>query len=323
MAKVVGGISVSHAPGITGWADAPSQDERQAVFGAFDRLKNFVDDAKPDLIIAFLDDHFDIHFRGLMPAISVGVASEHIGPGPEYYELLKMDETRTYDGEPELAEELLKNLVSNNFDAARTGKSEFGNNLAVPAELIFPDTNIPLIPVFINVFTPPIISARRAYDLGRQVREAVEGWDRSVLFLGTGGLSHWPPVWYAEKENDPFLERMGRYQELGRDALEIDPTLRADVGPYEIQMAQRLGDKVVNPEWDQAFLRLVREGDVEGLTSLTYDEIEEGGGHGGHEVLNWIAVAGSMNGAPAEQLVYAPTPEWICGTGAMLYSGQS
>jgi 2,3-dihydroxyphenylpropionate 1,2-dioxygenase len=54
-------------------------------------------------------------------------------------------------------------------------------------------------------------------------------------------------------------------------------------------------------------------GNSEWLRNLTYEEVEEEAGHGGHEVLNWVALSGAMNGKPAKLNLYEPVIEWICG----------
>jgi hypothetical protein len=50
-----------------------------------------------------------------------------------------------------------------------------------------------------------------------------------------------------------------------------------------------------------------------GLNPLPYEEVEEGGGRGGHEGLNWIAMDGAMDGSKAKILLYGPFVEWTCG----------
>ncbi|WP_193044058.1 DODA-type extradiol aromatic ring-opening family dioxygenase [Mycolicibacterium baixiangningiae] len=317
---VVGALSASHAPGILGWPGDVTAEEHAAVFAAYDELKKTVAQAQADVIIAFLDDHFENHFRNLMPSVSIGVAEQHTGPGEHLLELLKFDEVQTFGGEKDLAEHILRTLVGSGIDAARMSSAEFGNNLMVPMKLLRPEGDIPIIPVYINVFTPPLITMKRAYQVGAAVRAAVENGDKRIMFWGTGGLSHWPPIWEPSREPDDFLARMKTFQNEGRGYLERDPDLWTDIGPYEIKMAEEMGDACVNPEWDQEFLKLLSAGDMQTLFSWTYDDVEKCGGHGGHEILNWMAVAGAMGGAPCEVLTYQPTPAWICGTGAVRYT---
>lgn len=318
MTEVVGGLAMSHAPGMTGWQEQLDEAEYAIVYGAVGRARELVAEAAPTLIVAFLDDHFDNHYRNLMPTLSVPVADGHTGPGP-WAEMLRIDEESVVASRPERSEALLRGLVAADFDVTRMGQCRYGNNLMVPLHLVLPALDVPVVPVFINVFSPPLISTRRALDLGRVVRAIVDDWDERVLFLGTGGLSHWPPIWAAERPDDDFLVRMKRYQTIGPAAFEDDPNVITDIGPYELAMAAELGEAVVNPEWDRRFLELLAAGDTDTLATWTYDDVEQGGGHGGHEILNWLAVAGAMGGGTCDVLAYSPTVPFICGTGLAWY----
>ena len=79
----------------------------------------------------------------------------------------------------------------------------------------------------------------------------------------------------------------------------------------------------MNAYWDREIMEAFGAGDVESLCAMSYESIEEGGGHGGHEILNWIALMGAMRGAPAEVIGYEPVMEWICGMGYLAYAGDA
>lgn len=320
MANVVGGIGMSHAPGILGWPDAPPQDVRDRINVALETIKSGLDAACPDVIVAFLDDHFDNHYRSLMPTFAVGIAERHAGPGEHYLEMLRIDRKRWVPSLPELAEHLLTGLISDGFDVARMGEIEYGNNLMVPLYLVRPELDIPIVPVFINVFTPPLPTVDRAYRLGEAVARALDGREERVAYLATGGLSHWPPIWVPRSDDDDtFLKRMKRFQTEGRAVLEDDPGLFTDLGKYEIEMAATSPVPLVNADWDRAFLGALGRGDSDWIRNLSYDEVEEQAGHGGHEILNWAALMGAMGGARADVLNYEPVTEWICGMGFATY----
>lgn len=68
----------------------------------------------------------------------------------------------------------------------------------------------------------------------------------------------------------------------------------------------------MNQKWDMLFLEKLCGGDKEWLKSLPCEEVEEEAGHGGHEVLNWVAMSGAMNGSKANFLLYEPVVEWTC-----------
>jgi 2,3-dihydroxyphenylpropionate 1,2-dioxygenase len=321
MGKDLAGIGMSHAPGILGWPDAPPEEVRDRINGALIELTSSLDSAKPDVIVAFLDDHFDNHYRNLMPTFAVGVADKHSGPGEHYLEMLRIDRKRDVASNADLAEQLLSELVVEGFDVARMGEVEYGNNLMVPLQLIRPQLDIPVVPIFINVFTPPLPSVDRAYLLGEATARALGGRDERIVYLATGGLSHWPPIWMPRSPgDDQFLRRMKRFQTDGRSVLEKDPDLFTDLGKYEIEMAASSPVPLVNAAWDREFLDALARGDVEWVRNLSYEEVEKAAGHGGHEILNWAALMGAMRGAKADVLNYEPVTEWICGMGFASYA---
>ncbi len=69
----------------------------------------------------------------------------------------------------------------------------------------------------------------------------------------------------------------------------------------------------INPDWDHWVLDCVTRGDTEPLARLTWSEIDRGGGNGGQEIRNWIALLGAVPGWKGEVLAYEPVAEWITG----------
>jgi 2,3-dihydroxyphenylpropionate 1,2-dioxygenase len=328
MAQVVCALSMSHAPGVLGWPDAPSPEMKKSIEAAHAECARRLEAARPDLIVAFLDDHFENHFRRLMPTFAVGVADSHSGPADYMMEALKFDEKAVIKSDPEIAETILRGLMKQNIDVCRMGEIEYGNNLLVPLKKIRPQFDIPVVPIYINVFSPPIPSMQRAFELGEATRRIIDKLDPKlrVAFLATGGLSHWPPVWTeSAPEDDEFLQRMRRYQTEGKHIALEDPTLYSDLAAYEVEMAGKMQwplrhqHPLVNAEWDREILDAFGRGDVGYLTKQSYDDVEAGGGHGGHEMLNWMAVMGAMGGAKADVIGYEPVKEWICGMGYIAY----
>jgi 2,3-dihydroxyphenylpropionate 1,2-dioxygenase len=250
------------------------------------------------------------------------VAPKHAGPADYWLEALKLERKEDIRSDERLAELMLTSMVSAGFDVARMGSIEYGNNLMVPLKLIRPQNDIPIVPVFINVFSPPVASMARAYAFGEAMRAAVDAAPSNarVAFLATGGLSHWPPVWGPRSaESDVFLKRMKRFQSEGRKVLVEDPKLLTDLAVYEIEMARTSTRPLVNEQWDRRFLDALARGDKRYVCGLSMEEIEAEAGNGGPEVLNWAAMMGAMGGGPARVLNYEPVTEWICGMGFATY----
>jgi 2,3-dihydroxyphenylpropionate 1,2-dioxygenase len=322
MMKVVAGIGMSHAPLMLGDPDAPEPGMRSRMAAAVRQIADYLHAARVDVMIAILDDHFENHYRNLMPIFSIGVARKHAGPADYWLEALRLKRKEEIPSDEKLAESMLGHMVSAGFDVARMGSIEYGNNLMVPLKLIRPQNDIPIVPVFINVFSPPVTSMSRAYAFGEALRAAVEAapGNARVAFIATGGLSHWPPVWGPQSpESDAFLQRMKRFQTEGRKVLVEDPKLLSDLAVYEIEMARTATRPLVNAEWDRAFLDALARGDKKYVCGLSMEEIVADAGNGGPEVLNWAAMMGAMGGRPARVLNYEPVIEWICGMGFVVY----
>lgn len=322
MSELVAAISMSHAPGMLGWPDHPPVEMQRDIQRAVDEIAAYLDAARPDLIVAILDDHFENLYRNLMPVFAIGVAEQHVGPAAYWLEALRLDRQIVFKGAPREAEQLLRGMVARGFDVARMGQVEYGNNLAVPIQFICPAGDIPIVPVFVNVFSAPVATTRRAYAFGEALREAIAALpgELRVAVLATGGLSHWPPFWRDRPEDQQgFLARMRRFQTEGRVVLESDPDLMCDLGAYEIEMARTSTVPLVNERWDRSILDAYARGDVDFITGLTNEEIESQGGHGGLEILNWTVAMGATGGRPARVLGYQPCVEWICGMGFLVY----
>jgi aromatic ring-opening dioxygenase catalytic subunit (LigB family) len=76
------------------------------------------------------------------------------------------------------------------------------------------------------------------------------------------------------------------------------------------------GQGKINEDFDQLWVRLFREGDLNGLTALRPEQIAAAG-NGAEEIRNWIAAAGCAEGRPAEWLMYASVPAWLIGMGVI------
>src|SRR5438093_1041727 len=79
-----------------------------------------------------------------------------------------------------------------------------------------PEVDLPVVPIITNVFTPPLPTADRCYELGQMIRRVALARPERVAVLATGALSHWPPFWMPDSpDDDEFLQRMRRFQTEG------------------------------------------------------------------------------------------------------------
>jgi len=191
MARIIGGIGCSHAPSIAHAFDRDLQGdpEWQPLFEAFAPARPWLAAARPDVIVAFYNDHMNRFFLDCYPTFAIGVGAEH----PLADEGWGLRDFPPFAGAPDLARHLTRSLVAQEFDLAICQDMTIDHGVVSPLPLLT-DARwpAPLIPIPINVIQHPLPSARRCFNLGRAVRNAVGSFERDlrVMVLGTGGLSH-------------------------------------------------------------------------------------------------------------------------------------
>jgi hypothetical protein len=186
---------MSHAPGFTAHWDAIDERRRATLAAGIARAQALVAAAAPDLIVAFVNDHFQNFTLKGMPPFCIGVGEQHEAPGPKGAALLRIPE-RTIEGEPDVAMRLLETLMATGFDPAFSAELSLFDDLSVPLYYLFgPERPLPpVIPIVTNCVAPPMPSFQRCYDLGVAIRRTLRaidaGYER-IMVLGSGGLSHW------------------------------------------------------------------------------------------------------------------------------------
>lgn len=184
--------------------------------------KRLLQEARPDLVVMIADDHWEVFKDDNMPMISVHWG-EKLPYVPEGIMVWKYDETlrqadwypqeeKEYPVDSARAKRLLGDLIARKFDVSHTKYYREGQGMthafAYVYTRVMDDVVYPVIPVSINTYFPPNqIPARRAFELGAAIREAIEAWDEPlrVAVIATGGLSHFV---VDEKFDREFLDLM-------------------------------------------------------------------------------------------------------------------
>jgi len=104
-----------------------------------------------------------------------------------------------YPGVPDLGMHIIKTLVAHDFDVAassvwpkhaRNGASHAFGHIY---RQVMRDKVVPNVPIYQNTFFPPNQpTARRSYQFGQIVRNAIDTWDsdQRVAVFASGGMSH-------------------------------------------------------------------------------------------------------------------------------------
>ena len=298
-------ISASHTP-LKDFKE-PAPGVREAVDACFAGLREQVAAFAPTLVLAFGPDHFNGFFYRLMPSFCIGAMAESIGDwatpaGP-------------LPGNPALAEAAVAHAQSRGVDLALSYRMEVDHGHTQLLQLLFDWERLPpVLPVFVNCVGAPRPPLARVAALGRALGEFMGGLGERVLVLGSGGISHDPPVPALNGAPPEVRERLiagGAVSPEARAARQARVVEEADR-----QVAGTSAGVPLNPAWDRAFLAALEAQDFAALTRYTDDEITRDGGRGGHEIRCWIATAAAMQAlaAPPPTLaLYRTIPEWVAG----------
>jgi protocatechuate 4,5-dioxygenase, beta chain len=193
VAKIIAGISSSHVPAIGAAIDNKQTEEPywKRVFAGFEKSKQWMAQAKPDVVIAIYNDHASAFSVEMIPTFAIGCAAEFApadeGWGPRPVPVVK--------GHPQLASHIATSVILDEFDLTICNKMEVDHGLTVPLNLVFGSPKewpCPVIPIAVNVVQYPPPTGHRCYMLGKAIRKAVDSYpeDLKIVVFGTGGMSH-------------------------------------------------------------------------------------------------------------------------------------
>jgi protocatechuate 4,5-dioxygenase, beta chain len=146
--------------------------------------------ARPDVLVMVGSDHFHQIWLDNMPQFLVGKAP--------FYDANYYNEEREFGlprmllrGEEDLSAHLLRGGIDAGFDLAFSNELRVDHSITCPIITLRPQADLPIVPVYTNIFAPPMPQPRRFVQLGRAIRELVESWPggRRVAIIGTGHLS--------------------------------------------------------------------------------------------------------------------------------------
>jgi len=197
---IVFACAASHAPGMTAWTEAAPKEQAEHFLGGYRKLGDRLAAAKPDAIVALTVEHWANFFLNGMPAFCIGRAEHYDGPIEEW---LRIPKARV-PGDTELAAELIDACLDGGFDPLFSDELLFDHATFLPMHFLNPKMSVPVVPVIINTLTPPMPTARRCFQFGQFLGQALQRSSKRIAMIATGGLSHWPGEAKHGKINIPF-----------------------------------------------------------------------------------------------------------------------
>jgi len=207
--------------------------------------------ARPDVLVMVGSDHFHQFFHDNYPTFL-------IGKQPRYDATFSNEErefsipTYLLEGHEELSGFLLQGLMDRGFDFSVSHELKIDHSIICPIITTRPDADLPIVPIYTNIFAPPLPSPKRFWDLGRAIREVIDEYpsDQRIAAVGSGHLS----------------------LELG--------------GP------RQFGETGPDPEFDRQAIEWLSNGDIEAILENVTHESMAGAGNATHGFMDLILMMG-------------------------------
>lgn len=306
-------LGISHSPlmGLNPVAPAVEQELKAAIATAREQVLAFA----PELVVLVAPDHYNGFFNELMPPFCIGTQARSVG------DYLTPAGDLNVDAETAVA--LVERLMDEDFDLAVSRRMQVDHGFAQSLQLLWGGLDTPpVLPIFLNAVAQPAIPRlRRCRALGQAIGRFLDATPRRTLLIGSGGLSHEPPVPTLSHPDAAVRERITRRSE---------PTpAEREAKTQRVMAAGRAlaaGDsamKPINPEWDRRWMDGLVGGaaGLDALCALSEESIEKDAGLSAHESKSWLVARSALSAdRPLSCTLrhYQAIPEYIAGFGLML-----
>lgn len=301
---------LSHTP-LVGFVD-PEQAVLDEVNRVIADARRRIAEFDPELVVLFAPDHYNGFFYDVMPPFCLGVGATAIGDFASAAGDLPVP--------AELAEACAHAILNSGIDLAVSYNMQVDHGFAQPLEFLLGGLDrVPVLPVFINGVAAPLPGFQRTRLLGEAMGRFLNTLNKRVLILGSGGLSHQPPVPELAKADAHLRDRLlGGGKQLPPDERErrqqrvISAARRFTEDPHSLHP--------LNPVWDNRFMSLLEQGRLSELDAIGNDELSAMAGKSTHEIKTWVAAFAALSAFGrwrSEGRYYRPIPEWIAGFGSL------
>lgn len=305
-------LGMSHTPlmGLNPIAPAVEQQLQASIAAAREQAQAFA----PELVVLVAPDHYNGFFNELMPPFCIGTEARAVG---DY-----LSPAGDLNVDAGAAVGLAERLMDEDFDIAVSRHMLVDHGFSQALQLLWGGLDTPpVVPIFINaVAQPGIPRLRRCRALGEAIGRFLDDESRRTLLIGSGGLSHEPPVPTLTHPDAAVRERITRRSEP--TAAERDAKTQRVMAAGRA-LAEGTGTiKPLNPDWDRRWMDALAEGGaaLDTLCAMTEDSIERDAGLSGHESKAWLVTRSALptdRALPCPLRNYQAIPEYIAGFGVM------
>jgi 2,3-dihydroxyphenylpropionate 1,2-dioxygenase len=305
-------LGMSHTPlmGLNPVAPAVERELQGAIGAARELALAFA----PELVLLVAPDHYNGFFNELMPPFCVGTHAQSVG------DYLSPAGELNVDAEAAVA--LATQLMDADFDIAVSRRMRVDHGFAQALQLLWGGLDTPpVLPIFLNaVAQPGIPRVRRCRALGEAIGRFLDELPRRTLLIGSGGLSHEPPVPTLAHPDAAVRERITVRAEP--TAAEREAKTRRVMAAGVALASGSSAMKPINPAWDRRWMDALAAGGaaLDALNGLSESDIEREAGLSAHESKSWLVARCALptdRPLPSRLRHYQAIPEYIAGYGLM------
>jgi 2,3-dihydroxyphenylpropionate 1,2-dioxygenase len=296
---------MSHSPLLN--LPGPSRELLDDIETSISAAREFVSDFAPELVVVFSPDHYNGFFYRTMPPFCIGTAATGVGDYGTYAGPL--------DVPADVATACAEAAWAAGVDVAISASMDVDHGTVQPLESLFGvAASVPVVPIFINSVATPLGPITRTRALGAAVGSFLGTLDKRVLILGSGGLSHDPPVPTLATAPPAAFGRivhgepMSSQQRAARQTAVMTAAQEFAHGHSPLQP--------LNPDWDNALLELLDTNRIAEVDGWSNSWISAEAGNSAHEVRTWIAAFSALATQGRYETgsrYYRAAPELIAG----------
>ena len=309
MAPLLQAACASHTPLMA--FTQPEGGVGEEVRAALRRLGERITAFDPEVVFQFSPDHYNAFFYDMMPPFCIGVEASALGDYGTHSGPLNVPQDLALGAHAAASEAGVDVALSYRMKVDH-GFTQFWQITVGAAD------RYPIVPVFVNCAAAPLPRFARVRALGEAIGRYARSLGKRVLFVGSGGLSHDPPlpqIATADAARREFLiaGRNPPPEAVAAREARIIAAGRASArgeGPCQ----------PLNPVWDAKVLAMLAKGDLAAFDRMTDAEVRRDGGSGGPEIRAWQAAFAALSTAGEYDSTveyYRAIPEWIVGMGIM------
>ena len=309
-------LGMSHSP-LLG-LNPVSEEDQNALDCAVEQARAAVHAFDPELIILIGPDHYNGFFNDLMPTFCVGSEVTAVG---DY-----LSPAGPLNVPSDTAVALAEHLMDAHFDMAVSRRMLVDHGFSQALQVLWGDDlkTPPVIPIFLNAVAQPTIARMsRCVELGQAIGKFLDTLPQRTLLIGSGGLSHEPPVPTLQHPDPAVRERI---------TVKQMPTVQERAAKTErvkaAGMALANGEdwmKPLNPQWDLQWMEALARGELLSLCAMSEASIAEAAGNSAHESKTWLVARSALplnTELPCTVRAYRAIPALIAGYGLMLMHTQ-